>query len=257
MVMILWPPVVRVPRLWPVLAAAGVAAMVIETNWFMRGASVHDLGRFVILFTVLGKISMLVMGVHHRLWVRATMRDILALQFWLLVAAVATFSLFSLLYVSLEWSALRLTVMSYVLACVGLCAPRVALELLRDFGLEARHKSRKGNAGEEYLPVVVLGAGDLGSLLLEHLKSSAHDIYPGVRLLGFIDETKVMHGRKLRSFKVLGGLSVVPKLVKEAGLKGIILAINNPRQELVNELAELADRYDLKIYRWKVGLEEG
>ena len=239
-----------------VLAAAGMAAVVIETNWLIWGASVHDLARFVILFTILGKISMLVVQVHHRLWVRATMRDILALQFWLLVAAVATFSLFSLIYVSLEWSALRLTVMSYVFACVGLCAPRVALDLLRDFGLEARHKSRKRMAGEDCLPAVALGAGDMGTLLLDHLKSSNSDYYPGVRLLGFIDETKAMHGRRLRSFKVLGDLSVVPKLVEEAGLKAIILAINNPRAELLDQLDELADRYDLKIYRWKVGLEE-
>jgi UDP-GlcNAc:undecaprenyl-phosphate/decaprenyl-phosphate GlcNAc-1-phosphate transferase len=239
-----------------VLLAAGAAAVVIETNWFMRGASVHDLARFVILFAVLGKISMLVVQVHHRLWVRATMRDILALQFWMLVAAVATFSLFSLIYVSLEWSALRLTVMSYVFACVGVCLPRVALDLLREFGLEARHLSRKRKVGEDCWPAVVVGAGDLGTLLLDHLKSSAHDFYPGMRLLGFIDETRVMHGRRLRSFKILGGLSVVPALVEEAGLKGIILAIDQPRQELLDQLDALADKYDLKIYRWKVGLEE-
>lgn len=239
-----------------VLTAAGLAAVVIETNWFVRGASVNDLGRFVILFTVLGKISMLVVQVHHRLWVRATMRDILALQFWLLVAAVATFSLFSLLYVSLEWSALRLAVMSYVFACIGLSLPRVALDLLRELGLDARHLNSRKKQVDDRWPVVVVGAGDMGTLLLDHLKSSAHDVYPGMRLLGFIDETKVLHGRRLRSFRILGGLSVVPKLVEEAGLKGIILAINKPRQELLDQLDALAAEYHLKIYRWKVALKE-
>ena len=239
-----------------VLTAAGLAAVVIETNWFARGASVNDLGRFVILFTVLGKISMLVVQVHHRLWVRATMRDILALQFWLLVAAVATFSLFSLLYVSLEWSALRLAVMSYVFACIGLSVPRVALDLLRELGLDARHLSSRKKQVEDRWPVVVLGAGDMGTLLLDHLKSSTHNVYPGMRLLGFIDETKVLHGRRLRSFRILGGLSVVPKLVEEAGLKGIILAISNPRQELLDQVNAFAAEYNLKIYHWTVALEE-
>ncbi len=239
-----------------VLVAAGSAAVLIETNYLMRGASAHDLGRFVLIFAILGKISMLVVQVHHRLWVRATMRDILALQFWLLVAAVATFSLFSLIYASLEWSALRLTVMSYVFACVGLCLPRVALDLLREFGLDARLLSRKLKTGESNWPVVVLGAGNLGTLLLDHLKSSAHDAYPGMRLLGFLDDSPVLHGRRLRSFKILGGLSVVPKLVEEGGLKGIIVAIEQPRRELLNELDALADKYDLKIHRWNVGLDE-
>ena len=48
----------------------------------------------------------------------------------------------------------------------------------------------------------------------------------------------------------------MPKLVEEAGLKGIILAINKPRQELLDQLDTLAAEYHLKIYRWKVALEE-
>jgi UDP-N-acetylmuramyl pentapeptide phosphotransferase/UDP-N-acetylglucosamine-1-phosphate transferase len=240
-----------------VLAAAATAAAMIETNLGMRGANIQDLARFMILFTILGKISMLIVKVHHRLWVRATIRDILALQFWLLIASVATFSIFSLLYSTLEWSALRLTMMSYVIASVGVSVPRVTLDLLRDFGLDARHLNRKKSAGDEdHWPVVVLGAGDLGTLLLEHLKSTSLNRYPGMRLLGFIDETRMLHGRRLRSFRIFGGLSVIPKLVEEAGLKGIILAIDHPRKELLGQLEELADQYDLKIYRWQVGVEE-
>ena len=239
-----------------VLAGAAAAAVLIETNLLMRGADVNELGRFVVMFAILGSIALLVVQVHHRLWVRATMRDILSLQFWLLVAAGTTFSLFSLIYASLEWSALRITVMSYVFACAGVCVPRVALDLLRELGLDARHLNSRKKHVDDRWPVVVLGAGDMGTLLLDHLKSSAHDVYPGMRLLGFIDETEVMHGRRLRSFRILGGLSVVPKLVEEAGLKGIILAINKPRQELLDQLDALAAKYHLKIYRWKVALEE-
>ena len=239
-----------------VMTAAGVAAVIIETNFLMRGASLHDLTRFVVMFTILGTVSMLVMQVHHRLWVRATMRDILAVQFWLLVAAVATFSLFSLVYATLEWSALRLTVMSYVFACVGVCLPRVALDLLRELGLDARHLGRKQVAGEEICPVVVLGAGDLGTLLLEHLKSSPDEFYPGMRIIGFVDRSRVLHGRRLRSFKILGDLSIVPKLVEEAGLKGIVLAIAHPSKELLDQLEKIADEHNLKIFRWEAGLRE-
>ena len=239
-----------------VLTGAAAAAVLIETNLLMRGADVSELGRFVVMFAILGSIALLVVQVHHRLWVRATMRDILSLQFWLLVAAGTTFALFSLIYASLEWSAMRITVMSYVFACAGVCVPRVALDLLRELGLDARHLSSRKKQVEDRWPVVVLGAGDMGTLLLDHLKSSAHNVYPGMRLLGFIDETKVLHGRRLRSFRILGGLSVVPKLVEEAGLKGIILAINKPHQELLDQLDALAAEYNLKIYRWTVALEE-
>jgi FlaA1/EpsC-like NDP-sugar epimerase len=102
--------------------------------------------------------------------------------------------------------------------------------------------------------LVVLGAGDLGTLFLDHLKSSSHDEYPGMNVLGFLDETKVLHGRRLRSFRILGGVSVIPKLVEEQGLRGIVLAINSPNRELVEQLEELGARYGLRIYRWKVGM---
>jgi len=239
-----------------VLAGSGAVAVIIETNRLMRGDDLDHLVRFGMVFVVLGSVTLLALRVHQRLWVRATMRDIISLQFWLLVAGMATFTLFTLMYESLEWSALRLMLISYVLACSGLCLPRVALDLLREFGLDARHRNPKMSAEGDYGPVVVLGAGDLGTLLLNHLKSIAHDEYPGMRLLGFLDESRVLHGRQLRSFRILGGLSIVPNLVREQGLKSIILAINSPRKELLAQLDQLADQYDLKIYRWQVGLAE-
>jgi FlaA1/EpsC-like NDP-sugar epimerase len=212
--------------------------------------------RFVLLFAIAGSIALLVSRVHQRLWVRATMRNLLALQVWILIAVVASFSLFSLMYAEMEWSALRVAVMSYVFACGGICLPRVALDLLREMGFEARH--RKSNSGSgSYGPVAVFGAGDLGALFLEHLKSSDQSFYPGLRVVGFLDESRILWGRHLRAFKIIGGLSSVAKLVKSDGLKGIVVAVNEPRQELLDQLDALAAEHNLRIYRWRVGLDEG
>lgn len=239
-----------------VLAGAAASAVVMETNLLTRGDTWQNLGQFVVMFVITGSIALLAVKVHQRLWVRATMRDIIALQFCLLVAAAATFALYSLIHMHTGWSCMRLTVISYVLACAGVCLPRVVLDLMRELGLEAFHHNPKRAAHGSYGPVVVLGAGDLGTLLLDHLKASDREAYPGMRILGFIDDMQVLHGRWLRSFQILGGLSAVSKLVKEEGLKGIILAINSPGKELLDQLEELADRYDLTIYRWKAVLEE-
>lgn len=239
-----------------VLCLAATSAVMIETSFLVTGGSLVDLMRFVLVFTIIGCVCLLTVQVHHRLWVRATMRDVLSLQFWLLIAAVGTFSFFSLVYGNVGWSSLRLSVMAFVFACFGICLPRITLDLLREAGFDARHRKFAKVRDGSGCPVVVLGAGDLGTLLLDHLKSSASDIYPGIRVLGFIDESRVLHGRRLRSFRILGGLSVVPNLVENNGLKGIILAIQNPRRELLDRLYRYAEQYDLKVYRWKVGLEE-
>lgn len=229
--------------------------MIMETNMLQRGAALDVMVRFIGVFVIFGSIATLMARVHLRLWVRATMRDLLSLQFWLLVASVATFTAFSLAYATLEWSALRLTVMSFVFACIGVCLPRVFLDLFRDFGLDARYRNSSHSQEYGYGAVVALGAGDLGSLLISHLRSCDTHVYPGLRLLGFLDESQVLHGRQLKSFRILGGLSLIPELVEE-GLKGVIVTIKNPRQELMNELESLAAAHDLKVYRWHAKLEQ-
>jgi UDP-GlcNAc:undecaprenyl-phosphate GlcNAc-1-phosphate transferase len=238
-----------------VLAVAGTAALVMETNRFMRGADLEVMIRFVGMFVILGTIATLLARVHLRLWARATMRDILSLQFWLLVASIASFTMFSLAYSSLEWSALRLTVLSFVLACIGLCLPRILLDLLRDFGLDARNRNSAHREDHGYGPTVALGSGDLGTLFTAHLKDCDSHVYSGMRFLGFLDESEVLHGRQLRSFRILGGLSLIPQLAED-GLRTIIVTIANPREELMEQLAILAAAHNLKVYRWGVKLEQ-
>ncbi|MCF7734539.1 MAG: hypothetical protein K9N23_22840, partial [Akkermansiaceae bacterium] len=237
------------------LAATAGLAILIETNGLKQAADPQSLWFFVLLFTILGSCGLLLIRVHRQLWVRATIHNVLLLQSSLLISSLATLSLYELVFFSLEWGALRMAVMACAFASVAVCIPRMALVLLREAGFTARHRVSKKSHGEHDHPVVVVGAGDLGTLLLDHLKTSSQFHYPGVRILGFVDQTRQLHGRQLRSFRVLGGLSVVPGLVENQGLKGVILAINQPNQELIDELADLVERYDLKIHRWNVGIQ--
>ncbi|MGL5019650.1 MAG: MraY family glycosyltransferase, partial [Luteolibacter sp.] len=132
-----------------VLTAAGFVAVMMETNLMVRGADPLLLGKFVVIFVTLGSLALLFAKVHQRLWVRATMRDILSLQFWLLVAALLTFVIFSLLDESLEWSALRLAVLVFVFSCLGVCLPRGMLEVLRELALDARHRGPSREGGDD------------------------------------------------------------------------------------------------------------
>lgn len=237
-----------------IMILAGAIAVLIETNNLTTAGSLSELSQFLVVFTILGALATLVARVHLRLWVRATMRDLVSLQFWLLVAALGAFVLFSLSNSSLEWRSLRMALIAYVFATALVTTPRVLLDLFRDFGLEARHRNPDSMLGGDIGPVVVLGAGDMGCLLLDHLKSSSHTHYPGLRLLGFLDEVEMLHGRRLRSFRILGGLEKIPELVASKGLRGIVLAIGRPNSDLMERLNTLAAENGLRIYRWSVGI---
>lgn len=238
-----------------VLLCSGAAAVVMETNRFVRPANLDTLWSFVMVFAVFSSLFMWRVRVHQRLWIRATMLDLVRLQVSLLIAALATFTLFSLVFEELEWSSLRLTMLSYVFACIGLSLPRISLDVLRELGTEARYKNPQNAKPGAFGPVVILGAGDLGALFLDHLKSSPHDYYHGMSVLGFVDQSVELHGRHMRSFPVLGSLALVPSLVENEGLKGIIVAIANPPATLREELATLADTHKIHIHFWRVNLE--
>ena len=238
-----------------VIVTAAMIGVIMETNFMTRDAGIPA-GQFVIVFTIMCSLATLVARIHLRLWVRATTRDVVGLQFWMFVAALATFTLFGFANHAVQWSSLRMCVISYVFAVIGICLPRVALDLCREFGLEAYHGNTNGHGDEPtgYGPVVVFGAGDLGTLFLDHLKSSAHTDYLNMQIVGFLDDSKALHGRRLRAFRVLGDMSQIPGLVKAHALRGIVVAIREPSQELLDALATLAKAHNLRIYHWNVGM---
>jgi len=233
------------------LVGAGTAAVVIETNRFTIKSDLDSQWVFVVIYASIATFAMLMAGVHRRMWVRATMRDLVSLNCWLLLAASATFIVYCAARGEVAWSILRLTMISHVCASFAVSAPRAALDLMRDFALEARN--RRGGPTPPDGPfgtAVIVGAGDLGTLAIEHLKSSYHDDYPGLRVLGFLDDNRVLHGRRLRSFPIFGGLSAIPKLVEKDGLRTVIVAVHNPKPEFMENLQTLAKTHSLAVCFW-------
>ncbi|MFM7179933.1 MAG: hypothetical protein ACKO2G_00420 [Verrucomicrobiales bacterium] len=244
-----------------VLLAAGFGALVVETNVFVRedGWDAQSVMYFLDVFVVSGMLGLFGAKVHKRLWVRATVRDFLSITFWLMLAGAVTFCIVSLGKASIEWSVLRATMIACLGSCALVCLPRLTLDTVREIALVHRVGGRSSNDSEntvEQEPMVVVGAGDLGTLFLEHLKASSRDAYRGMRILGFIDKNQAFHGRLLRSFLVLGGISVLRELAEEGKIKGVVVAINDPQTEMVEELEALAREHKLKIHWWKVSLKE-
>jgi FlaA1/EpsC-like NDP-sugar epimerase len=242
------------------LAASGFGAVLIETNLFVRGNGWNgqDAAYFTGVFVIGSMLGLFGAKIHQRLWVRATVRDFLSVAFWLVVASVVTFAIVSFGKAAIEWSVLRATLIAGVAGCTLVCLPRLALDTVREIALMHR-VSGPGRAGDANAggnePVVVVGAGDLGTLFLDHLKASSRDAYQGMRILGFIDKNEALHGRMLRSFRVLGGMETLRSMAEAGEVKGVVVAINSPEPELVEELETLAREHAIKMKWWKVALE--
>ena len=69
-------------------------------------------------------------------------------------------------------------------------------------------------------PVILIGAGELGVALLKDLSRSEQ-----WRVVGLLDEDKIMHGRLLMGVRVLGELAQLPELASIYNVKHIIIAL--------------------------------
>lgn len=71
-------------------------------------------------------------------------------------------------------------------------------------------------------PVLVVGAGDAGSLLMRDI-----EVQPGLGLnvVGVLDDDRAKHGRMLRNTRVLGGIDDIERLVADHSIQEILVAV--------------------------------
>jgi FlaA1/EpsC-like NDP-sugar epimerase len=91
--------------------------------------------------------------------------------------------------------------------------------------------------------VVIFGAGQLGISTMQALHADHTGKY---KVVGFLEDNprkagKVLHGIKIYQARYL------PKLVKKAGVKEVIISIHELSQERKNHLVDVCLRYHLKV----------
>jgi FlaA1/EpsC-like NDP-sugar epimerase len=99
--------------------------------------------------------------------------------------------------------------------------------------------ARRHSTDHEWSRVLIVGAGDAGSMLLKDLLNN-----PSVRLLpvGMVDDDRRKVGRRLHGVPVVGTITALPRLVDRFGVDMVLLAIPSATSALVREVAALSER---------------
>jgi len=93
-------------------------------------------------------------------------------------------------------------------------------------------------------PVLVVGAGDAGAMLLKDLLRN-HSL--GLDAVGFIDDDHRKIGRSLNGVPVFGGRGQIPRLVQRMGIGQVLLAIPSAKGELVRDVAALCEEAGVSL----------
>lgn len=71
--------------------------------------------------------------------------------------------------------------------------------------------------------VLIIGAGDVGEMLLRELDKNGHQDY---QVVGFVDDDEAKHGRTIHGVKVLGACDEIPELVPMLRIDEVLITIN-------------------------------
>lgn len=236
------------------LGVAAWAAMMLETNFGMRGHDQENLLRFGVAFVACEVVALHVLRVYRRVWSRSVLGEFMLVLLGLLVGGLTAVAVFQSSTGDLAWSGFRAVILATFAASWLVLLPRALPELLRELAMDSshRHLTRRKNSGHQLL---VYGAGDLGNLFVKYLKTCTAPDFYRFQVSGFLDDSPALKGRTIHGFKILGGLNALEPVCREYSIHGLLIAIHDLPDERREEILREATRLGLAVYAWSVDLK--
>jgi FlaA1/EpsC-like NDP-sugar epimerase len=99
----------------------------------------------------------------------------------------------------------------------------------------AAHRWRPGIRAER---VLVMGAGDAGSMIVKEMRANPH---LGLEPVGFVDDDPEKRGVIIHGLRVLGPRADIPRLTREYRIRTVIIAMPTAPGRIVREVAALCE----------------
>jgi UDP-GlcNAc:undecaprenyl-phosphate GlcNAc-1-phosphate transferase len=125
----------------------------------------------------------------------------------------------------------------WLLLVVAVSASRVAERLVNEWVV---------SMAEGSTPVLIIGAGDTGELLLRQVKQPGQ---PRRRVVGFLDDDPHKLGSRIHGRAVLGSRQVLPSVLQAYGIREVYVAMGKPPGELLRHVREACEDRGV---RWRV-----
>ena len=175
-------------------------------------------------------------GLYRGVWRYLSLSDLISV-----FKAVTLGSLLSSLALLYLWRfsgySRAVLVIDWLLTFLAVGGTRVAERLFDEWITAVAHQGT---------PVVILGAGDTGELVLRHLKYEAK---PARQVIGFLDDDVRTHGNLIHGCVVLGGREKLPRVLERDYVREVLVAISDPPGELLQYVQQCCEPVGAS---WKV-----
>ncbi|HEY5628648.1 MAG TPA: nucleoside-diphosphate sugar epimerase/dehydratase [Candidatus Limnocylindrales bacterium] len=194
------------------------------------------------------------LGLYRRLWRYASARDMVRVVEACLAATLVAMILFYGLLLPLNVSGTAgfprsFWVIELLLALALQGGGRFLVRIVSDT-MPSRPATATG-AGQ-VLPALLYGAGRIGDQIA---RSALREPDAGVRPVGFLDDSPLLHGQNTAGLRVLGGLDQLKTAVERTGARAILITMPNAPGERVREIVNAAEALRLEV-RTVPGLHE-
>jgi UDP-GlcNAc:undecaprenyl-phosphate/decaprenyl-phosphate GlcNAc-1-phosphate transferase len=129
----------------------------------------------------------------------------------------------------------------YVLTLLMIGGTRVFIRAFREYFSTVSDESEK-------LPILIVGAGDGGELLLREIKNNPKLNY---KPMGFIDDDIKKSKRVIHGLKVLGTRDDMPTIITKKGIKEVFVSILAADDDEINGIIEICKDSNVECKRMK------
>ena len=167
-------------------------------------------------------VSFTVFRFYTTMWQFASLDELLLIFYGTTFAALIV----TIIGVTLSWPVFHVRrfpwgvyVIGWVLTIFLVGASRFSFRLIRRM---KRRSQINREDGEEFHRVMIIGAGEMGSMVIKDMKTAPES--KGIPVIA-IDDSKSKRGTRIHGVKVVGGRESIPKMAVRYNIDQIVLAI--------------------------------
>ncbi len=129
---------------------------------------------------------------------------------------------------------------SYLVIFGLVCVSRLSVR----FFYRWRRATRPGRMGQEFSRAMIVGAGEMGSLLIKDMKNAPES--KGVPIIAIDDDPK-KRGTRINGVRIVGGRNTIPRMAARYNIDEILLAISSLSKKDKQDILQICSTTGCRI----------